>query len=239
MLPAPPAKIAVRFVLVPLVIVMTFVPDAVRNPLIVGDPVTATDTGAVTLVPAALVTVSVYVVDAVSAPVEAVTPLVTAPMPWLMVAVPPAKTAVRIAPLPLVTVACAVVKLVMDGAATTVTGTVAVTLVPAVLVTVSVNVVDAVSAPVETDPPLITVPRPWSIVAVPPVNVAARFVVDPLVIVGCVALNPVMLGAATTATETVLVTLVPAAFVTVRVNVVADVRAPVEMATPLVTGPTP
>ena len=66
------------------------------------------------------------------------TPLATGPTPWSMLPVPPEKAAVRVVELPALIVAAPAVKLVITGAATTVTVICAVTNVPAPLVTVSV-----------------------------------------------------------------------------------------------------
>ncbi len=63
-------------------------------------------------------------------------PLVTAPTPLLMVPAPPEKTPVRVVELPAVMVAAPAVKLVIVGGGTTVTVAVAMTDVPALLVTV-------------------------------------------------------------------------------------------------------
>jgi hypothetical protein len=108
--------------------------------VIVGGTCTVTNAVAVTVagVVAALVTVSVYVVVEAGAMVTGV-PLVTAPMPLSMLPVPPAKTAVRVVELPETMVAEPGVKLVIDGAGTTVTVTVAVVVagVVAPFVTVS------------------------------------------------------------------------------------------------------
>ena len=64
--------------------------------------------------------------------------LVTAPMLLSTLPVPPANIAVRVVEVPAVIVAAAGEKLVIVGAATTVTVTCLVTAVPAALVTVSV-----------------------------------------------------------------------------------------------------
>jgi len=67
---------------------------------------------------APLTSVSVKVTLEVSAPVETGTPLVTAPKPLSIVAVPPgpeSKTAVRVTPCPEPTLAADVVKLVRVG----------------------------------------------------------------------------------------------------------------------------
>jgi len=65
-------------------------------------------------------------------------PLATAPTPLLIVPVPPENTAVSIVELPAVIVFAPGVKLLIVGAGTTVTVTVADTEVPALLVTVRV-----------------------------------------------------------------------------------------------------
>ena len=75
---------------------------------------------------------------AVRFPVLAAVPLVTVPMLWSTEPVPPVNTPVRVVLVPVVMVGAAAVKLVMAGAATTVTVAVCVTLVPAALVTVRV-----------------------------------------------------------------------------------------------------
>ena len=61
---------------------------------------------------------------AVRFPVLAAVPLVTVPMLWFTAPVPPVKTPVRVVLVPVVMVAFVAVKLVMAGAATTVTVTV-------------------------------------------------------------------------------------------------------------------
>ena len=63
---------------------------------------------------------------------------VTVPTPLLILAVPSAKTAVKLTLSPKVIVSGAVTKLAIVGAGTTVTVTVDVTAVPAALVTVTV-----------------------------------------------------------------------------------------------------
>jgi hypothetical protein len=93
---------------------------------------------AVLEVPASLVTVNVKVVAAVMAGVVTPTPLVTLPTVLSIVPVPLLKTAVRVEVPPEVTAVGFAVKLVMAGAATTVTVAWEVMEVPAALVTVSV-----------------------------------------------------------------------------------------------------
>jgi hypothetical protein len=68
----------------------------------------------------------------------AAVPLVTAPTPLLTLPVPLLNTPVRVVEVPAVIVAAAEVKLVMAGAATTVTVACLVTLAPPVFVTVRV-----------------------------------------------------------------------------------------------------
>jgi hypothetical protein len=92
---------------------------------------------AVTEVPAAFVTVNVYVVVAPGVTVFD-TPLETAPTPLSMLAVPFENTAVRALDPPSFTEAGDAAKLVILGAATTVTVTELVADVPASLVTVKV-----------------------------------------------------------------------------------------------------
>ena len=61
----------------------------------------------------------------------------------------------------------------------------------------------AVTAPVLTPVPLVTVPRPWSRLPVPPVKVAVRVLEPPLVTAVGEALKAVMTGGATTVTVAV------------------------------------
>jgi len=109
--------------------------------VIVGGTFTVTIAVAVTVagVVAALVTVSVYVVVEAGTMVTGV-PLVTAPTPLSMLPVPPLNTAVSVVEAPETIVAAPGVKLVIDGAGTTVTVTLAVVVagVVAEFVTVSV-----------------------------------------------------------------------------------------------------
>jgi len=79
----------------------------------------------------------VYVVVAAGVIVTGV-PLVTGPTPLLTLPVPPLNTAVRVVELGETIVASAGVKLVIEGAATTVTVTCLVAVAPAVFVTVKV-----------------------------------------------------------------------------------------------------
>ena len=115
-LPVPLLNTAVSVVEVP----ETIVADAGEKLVITGAGTTVTVACAVMEagVVAALVTVSVYVVVVVG---EMLTgdPLVTAPTPLLILPVPPLKTAVSVAELPIVIVAGTRVKLVIAGAATT------------------------------------------------------------------------------------------------------------------------
>jgi hypothetical protein len=109
--------------------------------VIVGGTFTVTFVVAVTVagVVAVLITVSVYVVVTVGEMFTGV-PLMTAPTPWSTLPVPLLNTAVSVVGLPETMVADPGVKLVIVGAGTTVTVTVAVveTGVVATLVTVSV-----------------------------------------------------------------------------------------------------
>jgi hypothetical protein len=78
---------------------------------------------AVTLSPAAFVTVRVKVVLTFKVPVETATPLVTAPTPWSIVAAPRVKAAVSWLDAPAAIDAGLAVKLPMLAAGTTVTVT--------------------------------------------------------------------------------------------------------------------
>jgi len=106
--------------------------------VITGAGTTVTVVCAVTDVPAEFVTVRVNVVVAANVPVLAAVPLVTAPTLLLTLPVPPVDTPRYVVEFPVVTVAAAGVKLVITGAATTVTVVWAVTDAPAVLLTVRV-----------------------------------------------------------------------------------------------------
>ena len=107
--------------------------------VIAGGTSTVTVVIAVTVagVVAALVTVNVYVVVDVGETLTGV-PLVTAPTPLLTLPVPPVNTAVRVVEFPETMVEAPGVKLVIAGAATTVTVTCLVTVAPAVFMTVRV-----------------------------------------------------------------------------------------------------
>jgi hypothetical protein len=145
-------------------------------------------------------------------------PLFTAPIPWSMLPVPPEKTPVKEVELPALIVERAAWKLVIAGAGTTVTVTMAVTLagVVAALVTVKVYVVVPAGEMV-TCCPLVTVPMLLSMLPVPPVKTAVSLVEVPAVIVGASDVKLVIDGAATTVTVVCAVAVVPAAFVTVSV----------------------
>ena len=93
--------------------------EAEKEVMATGAP-TATEVEAVALSPAALVTVSVNVVLEARAPVPAATPLVTGPIPWSMLPVPPENRAVRDAELPAAMLAGLAVKDATEGAGTTV-----------------------------------------------------------------------------------------------------------------------
>ena len=114
--PVPPAKVAVRLELPPTVMIAGLAVKLV----IEGGGLTVTVAVCVTAVPAAFVTVSVYVVVVVGL-TETGVALVAARFPGVMMPVPPAKTPVRFALPPRVIVAGLAVKLVMAGASTTVT----------------------------------------------------------------------------------------------------------------------
>ena len=88
-------------------------------------------------VPAALVTVRVYVVVDVGE-TDTPMPVSTEMLPGVMTAAPSAKTAVSVDDVPAVIDVGKAVKLVIDGGGTTVTVLVCVVAVPAALVTVSV-----------------------------------------------------------------------------------------------------
>jgi hypothetical protein len=218
-----PEKVAVRLELVPLV---TVVGDAVKLVMLGAATVVMVSGLEAAEVPAAFVTVSVNVVVCVNA-TETGVPLVIAI--WLLfllfvtIAVPPVpalKTPVSVVEVPAVMVVAPAVKLVSVGAATAVTETVAVTDVPAELVTVRVYTVVALEGGVTTTavplvalaltPPPVTAP-------VPPANEGLRLELAPFVTVVGDAVKPVMAGAATTLTVAVVVAIVPAAFVTVSV----------------------
>ena len=125
-------------------------------------------------------------------------------------------TAVNVVEVPAVMVGAAAVKLVIAGAATTVTVTCLVTDVLAALVTVSVYVVVAAGETV-TGVALVTAPTPLSTLPVPLLNTAVNVVEVPAVIVAAAETKLVMAGAGTTVTVACLVTEAPAVFVTVRV----------------------
>lgn len=133
-LPVPPEKMAVRVVLVPEVMVGW----AAMKLVIPGAARICTVSGAVTLAPAKLVTVTVKVVVADRLPVFTGTPEVTVPIPWSTLPVPPEKMGVRVVLVPAVRLDCAAVKLVIVGAPEMLTVTGTVILVPTALVTVSV-----------------------------------------------------------------------------------------------------
>src|SRR5688572_6860349 len=105
-----------------------------------GTGCTVTDAIEVTAVPASLITVSVNVntvgAKASGAMVEALMPLVTEPTPWSIEPVPSENVWLRVIVSPLVTFAGRAVKLVIDGAGIASTVTIAMTAVPAGLVTV-------------------------------------------------------------------------------------------------------
>jgi hypothetical protein len=82
-----------------------------------GVATTTTVTVFVTLAPELFVTVKVKVVSAVRFPVPTAAPLVTAPMPRSMLAVPLLNTAVSVVPVPEVMGVLVTVKLVITGAA--------------------------------------------------------------------------------------------------------------------------
>lgn len=105
--------------------------------VIVGAVFTVMVIGDVTEVPAALVTVSVYVVVAVGEMVIGA-PLVADPTPLSILPVPRVNTAVSVVEAPEVMVVDPATKLVIVGAGTTVTVAVAVVVSPAVLLTVRV-----------------------------------------------------------------------------------------------------
>jgi hypothetical protein len=91
----------------------------------------------------------------------------------------------------------------------------------------------------ETPFPLVTTPTPWSTLPFPLLNVGVRVVEFPETIVSEVAVKLVMIGAGTTVTVAVIVTVagVVAALVTVNVYVVVDAGETVT-GVPLVTAPT-
>ena len=132
-LPLPLAKTAVSVALPPAEILVGFATKLV----IVGTATTTTVVCAVTIKPKEFVTVSVYVVVAVGLTVTGEL-LVTAFTPWSTLAVPYSKTAVSAVDPPKVIVGSAAAKLVIEGAGTTVTVVLEVTVAPAALVTVSV-----------------------------------------------------------------------------------------------------
>ena len=204
--------------------------------VMVGGPTTFTVAVSVAVVPAALVTVRVYVVVVKGVMFTAV-PLVTVPTPLLTLPVPALNTAVSVVEVPAVILAAPATKLVATGGGTTVTVAVEVTAVPAAFVTVRVYVV-AVVGPMVTAVPLITAPTLVSTEPVPPVNTAVSVVEVPSVIVVFAATKLVITGAATTVTVTGSVAVAPAAFVTVRVYVVVA-EGVMFTAVPLVTVPTP
>jgi len=148
-------------------------------------------------------------------------PDVTVPTPLLILAVPSAKTAVKLTLSPKVIVSGAVTKLAIVGAGTTVTVTVDVTAVPAALVTVTVYVVvDAGETELATLD--VTIPTPLSILAVPSEKTAVKLTVSPKVMVKEDVTKLAIVGAGTTVTVTVDVTVSSTPLVTVTVYVVVD-----------------
>jgi hypothetical protein len=127
-----PVAAAVKLVVAPTVSV-----SLVGFPVIAGGTFTVTVVDAVTAVPAALVTVNVYVVVVAGETVLA-TPLTTVPTPLSTEPPPLLKTAVSVVEPPTGMVAAPGVKLEIAGSGTTVTVVVVVTVVPAALVTVNV-----------------------------------------------------------------------------------------------------
>jgi hypothetical protein len=132
MIPDPPLKIGIRLEVLPAGMVAG---EGVKL-LIDGGATTATVKVLVAELPAAFVTVSVYVV-VVSGAATTPTPLVIATLPGVTTPVPPEKTPVSVVEVPDVIVAELAVKL-QKGAATTVTVTACVVLLPTVFVTVNV-----------------------------------------------------------------------------------------------------
>ena len=124
-------------------------------------------------------------------------PLVTAPTLLFTLPVPPLNTAVNVVDPPAVMMAAAGVKLVMAGAATTVTVTCFVAVEFAALVTVKVYVVVVVGETL-TGVPLVTAPTPLFTLPVPPLNTAVKVVELPDVIVAAAALKLVATGAGKT-----------------------------------------
>ena len=121
-------------------------------------------------------------------------PLVIAPTLLLTLPVPPLKTAVKVVDPPAVIIAAAGVKLVIAGAATTVTVTCLVAVEFAALVTVKVYVVVVVGETL-TGVPLVTAPTPLLTLPVPLLNIAVNVVDEPEVIVAAVPVKLVATGA--------------------------------------------
>jgi hypothetical protein len=140
---------------------------------------TVTVASAVTAVGVALVTVRTYVVVAVGLTLTP-TPLVAVRLPGVITPVPFANTAVRVALDPVVMVPEFAVKLVIAGAAFTVTVAGAVTAVPLVGVTVSVYVVVAVGLTF-TATPLVAGRLPGVITPVPFAKTPVRAALVPFV----------------------------------------------------------
>src|SRR5207237_275173 len=118
-LPLPLENTAVSVVDVPAVMVLC----AAVNEVMLGGGTTLTVALANAIVPAALVTVSVYVVVEAGDTVTGV-PEVTAPMPLLTLPLPLENTGLSVVELPAVIVVAAAANWLMTGARTTVTVTV-------------------------------------------------------------------------------------------------------------------
>ena len=116
-------KPGVNTVLLPAVMVVLL---AEKEVMATAEPA-VTVTEAVALSPAAFVTVRPKVVLTARLPVETALPLVTEPMPWSMLPVPPSKVAVSWLLPPLTTAAGLARKEAMEGEGTTITVTVPVT----------------------------------------------------------------------------------------------------------------
>lgn len=123
-------------------------------------------------------------------------PLVTAPTPLLTEPVPK-NTPVSVVDVPAVIVVFAAMKLLIEGAGTTVTIAVVVSDAPEELVTVSVYVVVAEGVTV-TAVPLVTVPTLLLTDPVPPLNTAVSVVELPAPIVEAAAVKLLITGGATT-----------------------------------------
>jgi hypothetical protein len=192
--------------------------------VIVGAATTVTPTVRMTEVPAAFVTVKVYVVVTIGE-TEVGAPLDTAMFPGVITPEPPANTPVRVVDVPAVIGDAAAVKLVIVGAATTVTAAVCVVAVPAAFVTVSVYVV-VLKGDTLIEAPLVTGWLPGVITPVPPLNVGTSTDVPPTVIVPGVAVKPEIAASGTTVSVAVPCTASDAAVIVAEPAATAEANPP-------------